>query len=235
MQKLVDGRMSENIFYTHYTGVTLNQLPDLYQNDPSLLAKATPGQLSSLIDGKYTTIASQGKSAVQTGVNLVGFTFFRLNSKTTANLSGKQETIYDIEDIFVQDRETWIAATDSKNDLLNGAYFRYAGTSTSEVGEPVVTINLDDQGKDIFCSITEANIGKPMAIFVGGNLLTAPTIQSKICGGTAEINGNFTSDSAQKLATALNDGAMPAPLILMQEEKISPTLGVSALTGALRA
>ena len=49
------------------------------------------------------------------------------------------------------------------------------------MGEPVVVINLDDQGKDIFCTITAANIGKPMAIFVGGNLLTAPNIQSKIC------------------------------------------------------
>ncbi|MEI8091080.1 MAG: hypothetical protein WCG98_02255 [bacterium] len=65
--------------------------------------------------------------------------------------------------------------------------------------------------------------------------MTAPTIQTKICGGTAQINGNFTSESAKQLATALNDGAMPAPLILMQEEKISPTLGVNALTGALWA
>lgn len=74
-----------------------------------------------------------------------------------------------------------------------------------------------------------------MAIFVGGNLLTAPTIQAKICGGTAQINGGFTNDTAKELADNLNDGAMPAPLILMQEEKISPTLGINALTGALRA
>jgi len=63
-----------------------------------------------------------------------------------------------------------------------------------------------------------------MAIFVGGNLLTAPNIQTKICGGTAQINGGFTVDSAKELASALNEGTLPAPLILMQEEKISPTL-----------
>ncbi len=74
-----------------------------------------------------------------------------------------------------------------------------------------------------------------MAIFVGGNLLTAPTIQAKICEGTAQINGGFTTDTAKQLADNLNDGAMPAPLILMQEEKISPTLGINALTGSLRA
>ena len=58
---------------------------------------------------------------------------------------------------------------------------KFSMVHTSEMGEPVVVINLDDQGKDIFCTITAANIGKPMAIFVGGNLLTAPNIQSKIC------------------------------------------------------
>jgi len=63
-----------------------------------------------------------------------------------------------------------------------------------------------------------------MAIFVGGDLLTAPIIQSKICGGTAQIDGSFTPESAKELADSLNDGALPAPLILMQEEKISPTL-----------
>ncbi|MFA7717214.1 MAG: protein translocase subunit SecD [Candidatus Absconditabacterales bacterium] len=233
IQKLVDGRMSENIFYNHYTGATLDQLPEFYKNNVSL-ADATTGKLSSLIEGKYATITSQG-SIAKTGTDLVGYTFFRLIAKTTETLSGAQETIYDLEDVFVQDRETRVPATDSQNNMLNGAYFKYAGTSTSEVGEPVVTINLDDQGKDIFCNITQANINKPMAIFVGGNLLTAPNIQTKICGGTAQINGNFTNASAKQLATALNEGAMPAPLILMQEEKISPTLGVNALTGSLWA
>jgi preprotein translocase subunit SecD len=61
-------------------------------------------------------------------------------------------------------------------------------------------------------------------------MLTAPIIQTKICGGTAEINGGFTMESAKALSNALNEGTLPAPLILMQEEKISPTLGENALT-----
>ena len=83
--------------------------------------------------------------------------------------------------MFVQDRETWVPATDGQN-ILNGAYFKFANTSTSEMGKPVVVINLDDKGKEIFCNITQNNINKPMAIFVEGNLLTAPNIQTKICG-----------------------------------------------------
>jgi preprotein translocase subunit SecD len=181
IQKLVDGRMSENVFYTHYTGATLDQLPEFYKDNASLLADAQTGKISSLIEGRYTTITPQGQSLAKTGTDLVGYTFFRLIAKTTETLSGTQETVYDLEDVFVQDRESWVPATDSQNNLLNGAYFKYAGTSASEVGEPVVTINLDDKGKDIFCNITQANVGKPMAIFVGGNLLTAPNIQTKIC------------------------------------------------------
>lgn len=232
--KLMEGRMSENIFYNHFTGVTLDQLPAFYKTNGSLLEKASLGKLSSLLEGKYETVTDQGKWATTTKTDLMWYVMFRVNARQTETISGQQQTVYDIEDIFVQDRETWIAATDGKN-MLNGAYFKYAGTTASDVGEPVVTINLDDAGKEIFCNITQNHIGEPMAIFVGGNLLTAPTIQSKICGGTAQINGSFTSETSKQLADALNDGAMPAPLILMQEEKISPTLGINALTGSLRA
>ena len=55
-------------------------------------------------------------------------------------------------------------------------------------------------------------------------MITSPVIQSKICDGSAQIDGNFTAESAKELTSQLNDGALPAPLILMQEEKVSPTL-----------
>lgn len=101
-------------------------------------------------------------------------------------------TTYDIEDIRVQDTQTWIVAKDPKsNDILNGAFFKFASVSQSQTGKPVVSINFDEKGKDIFCNITEANIGKQMAIFVGGQLMTSPVIQDKICGGSAQIDGTF--------------------------------------------
>ncbi len=96
-------------------------------------------------------------------------------------------------------------------------------------------INFNDEGKQIFCDITNENIGKQMAIFVWGKMMTDPVIRSKICGGTAQISGNYTPESAKKLSEDLNDGALPAPLILLQEEKISPLLWEQALTNALLA
>ncbi len=145
------------------------------------------------------------------------------------------KVLYDIESVFVQDRETWKTAKSKNGDILNGAYFKYANTSQSQVGMPVVAINFDDKGKEIFCNITSDNVGNQMAIFVWGELQTSPVIRSKICGGTAQIDGDFTMESAKELVDALNDWALPAPLVLMQEEKISPTLWANALTGALIA
>ena len=147
----------------------------------------------------------------------------------------KTQTLYTIEDLFVQDRLTWVTAQTPDGKILNGANFKYAGVSNSQLGQPVVVLNFDDQGKEIFCHITESNIGKQMAIFIGGQPITAPVIQSKICDGSAQIDGQFTPSSAKELANSLNDGALPAPLILMQEEKVSPTLGDSAFSGAVFA
>ena len=74
-----------------------------------------------------------------------------------------------------------------------------------------------------------------MAIFIWWNLLTAPTIQSKICWWWAQIDWQFTPESSKELVNSLNDWALPAPLILMQEEKVSPTLWESAFSWALLA
>lgn len=238
MRKITDGKMSEDIYYNAFSGATINQLPELYKNNKSVLDKMEKGKLyGKLLEGTYTTISNQGVAwASWSATKLNGFTMVRLIDRTQwKDASGNNATLYILEDVFVNNHENRISATDKENNILNGAYFKFANTSTSQMGEPVVAINLDDKGKEIFCNISEANIGKPMAIFVGGNLLTAPNIQSKICWWSAQIDGSFTIESAKQLSDALNDGALPAPLILMQEEKISPTLWDSAFTWALRA
>ena len=89
--------------------------------------------------------------------------------------------------------------------------------------------------KEVFCDVTTNNIGQQMAIFIWGQMITSPVIQAKICDGSAQIDGNFTADSAKELTSQLNDWALPAPLILMQEEKISASLGDNAFNGALIA
>ncbi len=164
---------------------------------------------------------------------------------TIANISGineeefnkalESQMFYTLEEVFVQDRLSWKNAQSDDGKILNGANFKYAAVSTSQLWEPVVLINFDDTGKAIFCSITEKNIWKEMAIFIWWEMITSPVIQAKICDGTAQIDGNFTAESAKELTNQLNDWALPAPLILMQEEKVSPTLWENALNWALLA
>lgn len=147
----------------------------------------------------------------------------------------KSKVVYDIEFVFVQDRIDRVTAKSSKWDILNWAYFKYAAVSQWQMWEPVVAINFDDKGKEVFCDITSENIGTQMAIFVGWEMMTSPVIQAKICGWTAQIDWQFTSTTAKELVDNLNNWAMPAALVLMQEDKVSPSLWEKALQWALIA
>ena len=151
------------------------------------------------------------------------------------NKALESQTFYTLEEVFVQDKLAWVNAQTPDKEILNGANFKYASVSTSQLGQPVVVIAFDSKWSDIFCKITENNIWKQMAIFIGWEMITSPVIQSRICDGSAQIDGNFTAESAKELTNQLNDWALPAPLILMQEEKVSPTLWENALNWALLA
>lgn len=131
---------------------------------------------------------------------------------------------------------SWVPAKDSKTDaILNGAFFKYAKVEMSQTGKPVVAIQFDEQGKNIFCNITEQNVGQQMAIFVGGEIATNAVIREKICGGSAQIDGTFSIEEARTTAEELNSGALPAPLLLSHQETIAASLGANALNGALLA
>ena len=151
------------------------------------------------------------------------------------NKSLESQVFYTLEEVFVQDRLAWVNAQSEDGKILNGANFKYASVSTSQLWQPVVVISFDDTWKAIFCNITENNIGNEMAIFIWWELITSPVIQAKICDGSAQIDGNFTAESAKELTNQLNDWALPAPLILMQEEKVSASLWDNAFNGALIA
>ncbi len=146
------------------------------------------------------------------------------------------ETLYSIQDIFIRDKSSRKPARDTKtNQVLNGAFFFLAKTSTSQAGKPTILIDFNDQGKEIFCNISEQNIGKPMAIFVWWVLQSSPIINEKICGGSAQIDGNYTPETANEQVDALNEWAMPVQLILAHEEKVSAMVWENALRWALIA
>lgn len=100
---------------------------------------------------------------------------------------------------------------------------------TQVTASPTILIQFDTTGADLFSKITEKNIGKSMAIFLDGELLSAPVIQTAIFGGEATITGNFTADEAKTLAQNLNFGALPIPIALIETNTVGPSLGQETL------
>ncbi len=122
-----------------------------------------------------------------------------------------------------------------KETGLTGKNFVHADVQLDQFYQPFVQIQFDDEGAKLFEQLTEKNVGKRIAIFVGGELISAPNVNEKIAGGTAQISGQFTTEEAKSLARDLNTGAIPAPIILTGEYTIGATLGQEALDLSLLA
>ncbi len=118
---------------------------------------------------------------------------------------------------------------------LDGSHFKYATVTYTQIGTPQVNIQFDNAGGDLFEQITERLVNQRLAIFVGGQLISAPNVNEKISGGSAVISGNYTLPEALQLANDLNTGAIDAPIILSGQYTISATLGDNALRLSLLA
>lgn len=98
-------------------------------------------------------------------------------------------------------------------------------TFDPQTNQPVVQLQFNSEGAKLFEEITERNIGKPVGIFLDGQLISAPTVNQKIPDGTAVISGSFNVEEAKQLAGRLNAGALPVPIELVSQTTVGPTLG----------
>ncbi|MBI1404339.1 MAG: protein translocase subunit SecD [Porphyrobacter sp.] len=104
-----------------------------------------------------------------------------------------------------------------------------------KTNESVVNIAFDSQGGAKFAKLTRENVGKPFAIILDGQVLSAPNINEPILGGRAQISGSFNAQSANELAIALNSGALPVPLQVIEERTVGPDLGADSIRKGLIA
>lgn len=129
-----------------------------------------------------------------------------------------------------------LVPTGWKDTALDGKHFRSASVNLDPTTNlPLVQILFDDEGGKMFQELTKKNVGKRIAIFVGGELVSAPTVQGEIIGGTAVITGSQNITEAQTLAQDLNTGAIPAPIYLSGQRTVEPTLGATAVETSLTA
>jgi preprotein translocase subunit SecD len=94
---------------------------------------------------------------------------------------------------------------------------------------PIVQAVFTQEGRELFADITRNNVGRQLAIFLDGDLKSAPNIIEPILGGTAQITGNFTLEEAKELVRNLNIGALPVPISLASTETIGASLGSAVL------
>ena len=119
---------------------------------------------------------------------------------------------------------------------LTGQYLSHAQVEFDpNTGIPLVALEFDSEGADLFAQITKDNIGKPLAVILDGAILSSPVIQSEITGGKAQISGNFTAEEAKALVRNLNYGALPVPITLITSQTIGASLGDVALHAGARA
>lgn len=102
-------------------------------------------------------------------------------------------------------------------------------TNSGAGGAPQISLQFNDEGAKLFSEITKRNVGKPVAIFLDGSPISAPTVQQEINSGQAVITGQFTIAEAKVLAERLNAGALPVPIKLVQQQNVGPSLGQDSL------
>lgn len=119
---------------------------------------------------------------------------------------------------------------------LETAALEFVGGQPGQVAtEPVVSISFNAEGAELFQRITTEHVGQRLAIFLDGEMLSAPNINEPIAGGQAVISGGFTAEEARDLAQNLSFGALPLPISLASTQTIDATLGATVVEESIIA
>lgn len=130
------------------------------------------------------------------------------------------------------------------NTELTGKYLEKSQLQFSQAGiasggglqsRPIISLRFNREGAQLFEELTRANVGKTIAIYLDGILVSAPTVNTAISGGEAVIEGAFTLEEAKETVGRLNSGALPIPIELISTNTIGPTLGSDAVNAGVNA
>lgn len=122
-----------------------------------------------------------------------------------------------------------------KKAMLSGDLLTDAKTTFSDGGMPAVSFSFNNLGAKLFADITKQNVGHLFAIVLDNKVISAPVIREPILGGSGIISGNFTVQSANDLALLLRAGALPAPLTIVEERTVGPSLGADSIAAGKMA
>ncbi|HEY8449411.1 MAG TPA: preprotein translocase subunit SecD, partial [Bacillota bacterium] len=121
------------------------------------------------------------------------------------------------------------------NVILTGANLVRAQAAFGPAGDPVVSLQFDDEGTRAFREATERLVGRPIAIVLDGEILTNPTVREPIPNGEAQISGIGSVEEAQNIAVALSSGALPVELEIIENRSVSALLGQTSVAQSKQA
>ena len=122
-----------------------------------------------------------------------------------------------------------------ETEVVSGEELVDSQPSFDQNNRPAVNFRFNPSGARKFGDYTAANIGAPFAIVLDGEVISAPTIQSHIAGGSGIITGNFTIEESTELSVLLRAGALPADLVFLEERTVGPELGQDSIDAGQRA
>jgi preprotein translocase subunit SecD len=157
-----------------------------------------------------------------------------VDAALSGSVPASSEILYETKQDPATRRVQKIPFLVKKRTSLTGAYLTDARVQIdSQYNEPYVSITFDKKGARLFERITAENVKKRLAIVLDSNVYSAPVIQEKIAGGEARITGNFSTEEARDLAIVLRAGALPAPVQILEERTVGPSLGTDSIRRGL--
>jgi len=148
----------------------------------------------------------------------------KLSEALKGNIPPDDEILYDSE------KKPYLV---KKEALLTGKAIKDARVEIGQWGQPYVALTFTPEGAEKFAQITGRHVGERLAIILDGVVQSAPVIKTRITGGKAVIEGNFTMEEANKLRIVLKSGALPVPFNIIQNTTIGPSLGRDSIRKGL--
>lgn len=216
---------------------------DVVERRVNLFGVSEPVIQVNKVGSHYRLIVElAGVKDAHEAIKMIGetpFLDFREEIEISQEELDKQQSIFEKyqEGIELTEEEKAILVKEPFSPtILTGRYLKGAELQfDQQTYQSQVSLEFDSEGAKIFEDLTRRNIGKRIAIYLDGSVISAPNVQEAISGGKAQITGNFTLDEAKELVQRLNAGALPVPIDLINQQTIGASLGSISLDKSLKA
>ncbi len=193
------------------------------------IAKITQDMMDALKATIDRRINPQGVSEIT--IQQIGEKRLLIEIPTDSDLKAVREKLSQTAELefkkpLVDDKDNIIGWESSG---LTGSDLERAEEGTDNAGRWQVLLSFNGQGARKFAKLTKEFRGLPIAIYFNGESISEPVVQAEITGGKAEITGSFTREQVKEMVDLLNAGALPVPAKILEENAVSPTLGVDSL------